>query len=298
MHEFSADYLRCVRCGGRLELEVLAGGAEVDEGFLRCGACSLDFPIVSAVPIMWDDFGLYLRQRARLGGELYLKCGHPRMRDHIRKTLSQMGTGAADMSRQEERWVGVYRSSSRSRFYTAVRKELDMVSYGSFLEHGCSVGTVSRHAARHADLGFGIDRSFYAVLEAKRVRRRNLDYFVADSLEHPFGTRRFALVMALNMLDIVEPASLLDIVSEQAESLLLISDPYDFERAGGAVRRAVDEARIRDMIRGAGFAPLSGTSRPGRIPWSLALNPRARLNYRVDLIIARRVQGAAPCGTD
>ena len=203
MHEFCVEYLRCVRCRGRLELEALVEGPDITEGFLRCYRCHLDFPVVDGIPILWNDFAGYVRCRASLGGQMYLKCGHRRVREYIRSCLSVAEPAVEDISRQELRWAHIYQNSSRSRFYTEIRRRLDIPEYDTFLEHGCSVGLVSGHAAERAGTGFGIDRSFHAVRHARRSSGQGHDYLVADSLEHPFGEQRFDLVMALNLLEIV-----------------------------------------------------------------------------------------------
>lgn len=288
MHELSSDFLRCVRCGGRLELEALVSGAEVIEGFLHCRQCSHLYPILSTVPVMWESTASYFAGRAKLGGELYLKSVHGRMQSYIKSCLSGLAPAVEDLSMQEKRWADIYRGSTRSKFYGAVRRELDRLQYENCLEHGSSIGTVLESAARSAEISFGVDRSFYAVREAKRLRRRGLDFFVADSLKHPFGERKFDLVLALNMLDIVEPTQLLSVAARQAGDLLLVSDPYDFERAGRTVKRAVDAERLRSIVRGLGFSLICGTERPCYIPWTLTINARTRLHYRVDMVVAER----------
>ena len=85
------------RCRGRLELEALVKGPDITEGFLRCYRCHLDFPVVDGIPILWNDFAEYVRCRASLGGQMYLKCGHRRVREYIRSCLS-VAEPAADSS--------------------------------------------------------------------------------------------------------------------------------------------------------------------------------------------------------
>ena len=38
----------------------------------------------------------------------------------------------------------------------------------------------------------------------------NSDFFVADVLNQPFGKKKFDLVLALNMLEVVEPLKILE----------------------------------------------------------------------------------------
>ena len=49
MHEFSLNFLRCVRCGSKLELDVFKKETEIDEGILECKKCTLCFPIIKKI---------------------------------------------------------------------------------------------------------------------------------------------------------------------------------------------------------------------------------------------------------
>ena len=72
MLESSVKFLKCVRCGSKLELDVFKLEHEIKEGILECKKCNLVFPIIDKVPILWDDFSKYLSSRRILGGKLYL----------------------------------------------------------------------------------------------------------------------------------------------------------------------------------------------------------------------------------
>jgi 2-polyprenyl-3-methyl-5-hydroxy-6-metoxy-1,4-benzoquinol methylase len=136
---------------------------------------------------------------------------------------------------------------------------------------------------------FGIDRSFSALLIAKKSFKDNLDYVVADSLSSVFAQSQFNLIIALNILELVEPVDLLKHVSKQISSgYFVISDPYDFDRGTHSVKKPLDESQLRSYLQKFGFKISSKTKNPSFIPWNLKLNSRATLNYKVDLIIGKK----------
>ncbi len=142
--------------------------------------------------------------------------------------------------------------------------------------------------AKNNDIVFGIDNSFSAICAAKKNRIENLDYFVADSLEHPFGNQKFGLVVALNLLELVEPIKLVKIVSKQTKGTFVLSDPYDYDRGNFSVKNPVTPQVLRKELQKLGFRISSNTMKPSFIPWNLSLNPRTRLNYRVDLVVCKK----------
>jgi len=262
MHEFSAGYIRCVRCRGKLELEILNNSGEINEGFLYCNKCKLTFPIISKIPILVGDFISYLSNRTKLGGSLYLKAKHHSMKSFLKKSLSKVKK-LDDINRVEERWVGIYENSTRSRFYGIIRNKLGKLPKSKLaLEHGCSIGTISRFIARNNDITFGIDRSFNGISAAKKTKAENLDFFVADSIEHPFGNQKFGLVVALNLLELVEPKQLIRMASKQIKKgTFILSDPYDYDRGEHSVRNQVTPEDLRKELIRYGFSLISGTKK-------------------------------------
>ena len=289
MHEFSVGYIRCVRCRGKLELEILNNSGEINEGFLYCNKCKLTFPIISKIPVLLDDFVSYLSNRTKLGGSLYLKAKHHSMKSFLKKSLSKVKK-LDDINLVEERWVRIYQNSTRSRFYSIIRNKLGKLPKSKLaLEHGCSIGTISRFMARNNDITFGIDRSFNGISAAKKTKAENLDFFVANSIEHPFGNQKFGLVVALNLLELVEPKQLIRTASKQIrQGTFVLSDPYDYDRGERSVRNQVTPEDLRKELIRYGFSLISGTKKPSFIPWKLNLNPRTKLNYSVDLIIGKK----------
>jgi len=287
VHEFSLEYLRCVHCGGRLELDVLHATREVNEGFLTCRRCAHVFPIVMKIPVMWKTLRSYLSERRKLGGLLYAQAGDPRLKSFIRQSLGGDRL-LADKSDHESHWARVYSSSRDSAFYSKVRRVVTRLDSDTALEHGCSVGTVSAHLSKHNRHTLGIDRSFSALLVAKTDFDERSDYFVADSLNHPFGSRRFDTVVGLNLLEIIEPTELLSVLSRQVGGTLVLADPYDNDRGASSVRRPVGPGSLRLELARRRFRISADTQRPGFIPWRLKISDRAEMRYRVDLVVSTR----------
>ena len=282
------EVICCVRCGGALDLEVLDYTLEINEGFLKCGKCKLDFPIVCGIPILWDDFARYVSIRKEIGGWMYLHCKNSKLKSFVKKSLSKIKPDAPDRSKQEKRWAKIYQNSIKSRFYSEIRKSIrKLPKCAVSLEHGCSIGAVSDILSKNSGYSFGIDRSFVALLEAKKNKQKNLDYFVADSLYHPFGRQKFDLVVGLNLLEIIEPADLLKALSKQTVGYLLLSSPYDYER-DSAVKSKLDAKSLRKQLGKLGFSVSKETQTPKFLLWNLKLHSRAILQYQVDYILAKK----------
>jgi 2-polyprenyl-3-methyl-5-hydroxy-6-metoxy-1,4-benzoquinol methylase len=132
---------------------------------------------------------------------------------------------------------------------------------------------------------FGIDKSFYALLEAKKRKIKNCDFILADSLHAPFRNS-FDMVVALNVLELIEPVELLNVISKQTSKFIILSDPYDYERGKKSVKVKLDAESLRITLNKMGFKFLQNTNKPSFIPWKLHVNPRLELNYKVDLILA------------
>lgn len=267
----------------------MAGETEVEEGFLNCTSCKSVYPIICSVPFMLDDMPSYFSIRMSLGGQLMLLATSSKMKSFVKETLRKIKHTSEDTSDLERKWVGIYRNSLRSKFYSRVRDLMQKLPASSLvLEHGCSIGNMVRESAKRNSVVFGMDKSFYGIVEAKKNQRKNSDFLLADSLNTPFGSQKFDLVMALNLLDIVEPSKLLKIISRQTKKFLMLSDPYDFDRGKNSVKTKTGPEELRSYLRNAGFAIVQGTGKPSYIPWKLNVNSRLYLDYKVDVIVARK----------
>ncbi len=287
MHQFSLDFLFCVGCNGKLELEILEEDKEIHEGFLRCHDCSLVFPIVMKIPILWNTFDSYLKARKLHGNMMYHKSKNLKLKSFIKKALLH-AKSAADKSGHEQHWANVYLNSKNTKFYSVIKNKASKISTGMVLEHGCSNGLVTKHISRHTDVAFGIDQSFAALLHAKQKFHVTADFFVSDSLNHPFGNLKFDTVISLNLLDIVEPKIFLSILYRQFKGFLLLSTPYDDRRGSLSVRHPLNAQTLRNHLCDMNLKIISKTKNPSFIPWNLKINTRTEIRYKVDLIIAKK----------
>jgi 2-polyprenyl-3-methyl-5-hydroxy-6-metoxy-1,4-benzoquinol methylase/uncharacterized protein YbaR (Trm112 family) len=289
LHKFSLKHLFCVNCHATLEAKIIAESEKIDEGFLVCTKCGLKYPIIDGVAVLWSDFASYLSNRPRLGGQLLYLAKSAELKSFIKNTLSKIHIAPSDLSIIEKRWCNIYLANQKTRFYSTVRK-LICSNSGIALEHGCSIGHMTRHLAENYDYVFGIDKSYYAISEAKKAGGENLDFFVADSLEHPFGKTKFDYILALNLFELVEPKLLIKLFSNQLKKRgsLLLSDPYDFERGDKSVREPLYSDSLRHELRKYGFSIHTKTKKPSYLPWRLKLHERASLHYKVDIVIAKK----------
>lgn len=289
MLEHTLEFLRCVGCGSKLELDTLQMKKEIEEGILECKKCSLAFPIIEKIPILWDDFSKYLSHRKVLSGQLYQLSKTEKMKSFLKSSLSKT-IPTDDRTAMEDRWSKIYQNSMHTKFYSLIRNNLDSLPKSNLvLEHGCSIGTVTSSLADSNNTVFGIDRSFSALRFAKKTFKYNLDYVVADSLSPVFGKLQFDLVIALNILELIEPLELLKHVSKQITfGYFVISDPYDFDRGVNSVKKSLDEFTLRTNLEKFGFKISAKTKNPSYLPWNLKLNSRAVLNYKVDLVIGKK----------
>jgi 2-polyprenyl-3-methyl-5-hydroxy-6-metoxy-1,4-benzoquinol methylase/uncharacterized protein YbaR (Trm112 family) len=290
MHEFSLNFLRCVRCGSELELDVFKKETEIDEGILECKKCTLCFPIIEKIPIIWDDFSKYISERMMLGGKLFNFASHDKMKKFLKHSLSISKRNIDDRTTLEERWSNIYQNSQKSKFYSMIKNELNIMPKSKLvLEYGCSIGIMTSFLANSNQNVFGIDRSFSAISVAKKTQKDNLDYFVADLMSDVFGKTKFDLILALNVLELVEPKDLLKYISQQIhKGHFVISDPYDFDRGKNSVKKPLDELTLRTSLEELGFTISVKTKKSSYLTWNLKLNPRSTLNYKVDLIIAKK----------
>ncbi|MEK6865388.1 MAG: class I SAM-dependent methyltransferase, partial [Thermoproteota archaeon] len=278
------------RCGSKLELDVFKKETEIDEGILECKKCALCFPIIKKIPIIWDDFSKYISERMMLGGKLFNFASHDKMKKFLKHSLSISKRNTDDRTTLEERWSNIYQNSQKSKFYSIIKNELDAMPKSKLvLEYGCSIGIMTSFLANSNQNVFGIDRSFSAISVAKKTQKDNLDYFVADLMSDVFGKTKFDLILALNVLELVEPKDLLKYISQQIlKGHFVISDPYDFDRGKNSVKKPLDELILRTSLEELGFTISVKTKKPSYLTWNLKLNPRSTLNYKVDLIIAKK----------
>ena len=282
--------MRCVKCSNDMELETLEGKNEIVEGILTCKVCNARYPIISSIPILIKDLSSYFSIRTKLGGYLMLHAKSKAIRSIIKKSLKGIKKVHEDTTDLEARWVKTYKNSSKTVLERKIQKIIQKLPCCNLvLEHGCSIGTVSEMLSRKNSHVFGIDKSFYALVEAKKRKIKNCDFVLADSLSSPFVID-FDIVVALNVLELIEPVELLETISKQSSRFVILSDPYDYERGKKSVKVRLDEKSLRKNLVRMGFAMMHGTKKPSFIPWNLIVNPRLELHYKVDLILARKIK--------
>lgn len=283
------DYLRCVNCGSKLEIDIFKHNVEIEEGILECKKCKSHYPIIEKIPVLWDDFDNYISNRRMLGGKL-VNSVSTRMKTFLKNSLSKKVSGGEDKTQLENRWTRIYQNSKRSKFYSIIKNEIEHLPKSKIaLEYGCSIGIISSFLAKSSHLAFGVDKSFSAIKIAKKDPQENLDYFVADSLSNVFGKNSCDMIVALNLLELIEPNEFLKIISSQiSKGYLIISDPYDYDRGVSSVKKPLDEVTLRQKLGDLKFTITNATKNPSNIPWKLQLNQRATLNYKVDLVIAKK----------
>ncbi|MGQ0605794.1 MAG: methyltransferase domain-containing protein [Candidatus Nitrosotenuis sp.] len=289
MQQSSLKYLRCVRCSSKLHLESYKENEQIDEGILSCVRCELVFPIIGGVPILWNNFANYLSNRQKLGGELFIAAKTTHMKSFVKAALAKASKNQNDLSIIEKRWTRIYNANQKSKFYTVIKKMLDFDT-NLALEHGCSIGVMTRHLAKKSKQAFGIDKSYYAIREARKSNQENLDFFVADSMEPPFGKTRFDLILGLNLFELIEPKKLVKLFSNQIRKngVLVLSDPYDYERGTKSIKEPLYEDSLREELVEMNFVISNKTKKPSSIQWNLKLHQRANLQYLVDLVIATK----------
>ena len=288
MYESSLQYIRCVKCGQPLELETFEKKSEIIEGLLSCIHCSGLYPIILSIPILVEDLSSFFSIRAKLGGYLLLHVKNQKIKSLIKKSLRKIKKVGEDTTDLEKNWVVIYKKSKHTTFEAKIKSTIRKLSKCNFVvEHGCSIGTMSDIMARYHGMVFGIDKSFFALLEAKKRKIENADFFLADSLSRLFGAMKFDLVVALNVLELIEPLKLLKIIGAQSRKFVLLSDPYDYDRGKNSVKIKLDEKTLRSKLEQIGFQLIDGTDKPSFVSWKLRVNPRLELYYKTDLILAR-----------
>jgi 2-polyprenyl-3-methyl-5-hydroxy-6-metoxy-1,4-benzoquinol methylase len=271
-------------------LDVFDETSEINEGFLFCNNCHIKFPIISKIPIMMENLSQFLTNRSSLGGLLFELSLTKAMKEFVKNTMSKIQKTENDFFQTEKRWTDIYLLNKKSSFYKNIKSHILKIPKKNFVvEYGSSIGIISNTLGLKHKHVFGIDTSFQALLEAKNKSPRNCEYILADLLHNPLGKKKFDLIVVLNMLELVEPLLLLKIVSKQiSNGFIFLSDPYDYDRGKNSVKNPLDENQIRKILRQNKFQITKTTKKPSKINWNLKINDRTQLNYKVDIILARK----------
>ena len=291
MNRNNSQFIFCVKCKGKLSLEILDERESViKEGFFSCSKCHLKYPIISKIPILIEDLTQFFTNRPFLGKWLIKSSLTNTMKKFIKKNIPIISKSEFDLSANEAFWTEIYRSNKSSVFYKNIKFQLSKLPPKNFvIEYGSSIGTISNTLALKHKQVFGIDKSFFALVEASKKSPKNCAYILSDVIKHPFGNKKFDLVIALNLFDIVEPSFLIKTISKQiSNGLIFLSDPYDYNRGKNSVKKPLDENQIRAALHQNGFEITKNTKKPTKITWNIKFNERISINYKVDIIIARK----------
>jgi len=291
LNQENSQFIFCVKCKGKLSLKILDEQESViKEGFFFCSKCHLKYPIISKIPILVEDLTQFFSNRPFLGKLLIKLSLTNTMKKFIKNKISLISKSEFDLSVKEAFWTDIYRNNKRSTFYKNIKFQLSKIpAKNSVIEYGSSVGIISNTLALKHKQVFGIDKSFFALVEASKKSPKNCVYILSDVLKHPFGNKKFDLVVALNLFDIVEPSFLIKTISKQISSgLIFLSDPYDYNRGKNSVKTPLDENQIRSTLRQNRFQITNNTKKPTKITWNIKFNERISINYKVDVIIARK----------
>ena len=291
MNRNNSQFLFCIKCKGKLSLEILDERESViKEGFFSCSKCNSKYPIISKIPILVEDLTQFFTNRPFLGKWLIKSSLTNTMKKFIKKNIPITSKSEFDLSANEAFWTEIYRNNKRSIFYKNIKSQLSKLPPKNFVvEYGSSIGTISNTLALKHKQIFGIDKSFFALVEANKKSPKNCTYILSDVIKHPFGKKKFDLIVALNLFDIVEPSLLIKTISKQiSNGLIFLSDPYDYNRGKNSVKKPLDENQIRETLRQNGFEITKNTKKPTKINWNIKFNERISINYKVDIIIARK----------
>ena len=264
--------------------------SEITEGFLHCKKCHLKFPIISKIPIMIENLSQFLGNRSSLGGFLLKSSLTKSMKYFIKQTMSKIQKSNNDFFQIEKYWTNIYLSNRNSSFYKTIKSHLSQITPKTFvIEYGASIGIISNTLGLKHTHVFGVDTSFSALLEAKKKSPGNSEYILADILQHPFGKKKFDLIIALNLFELVEPVLLLKTISSQiSNGVIFLSDPYDYVRGKNSVKKPLNQNQIRETLYQNKFQITKTTKTPSKINWNLKINERTNLIYKVDVISARK----------
>jgi len=290
MLESSIRFIKCIKCNGKLDVDIYKNSSEIDEGVLKCKKCQLLFPIIDKIPIMFIDFQKYLSEHKILSGKLYRLTSTQQMKDFLKSSLNNLNWNKSDKTLLEERWSKIYENNKNSKFYKLIKSHIESIPKSKLvLEYGCSIGIITTHSSKSNEIVFGIDKSFSAIQIARKNKKNNIDYVVSDFKYNPFLNTKFNLIIALNVLELMEPEILLKQISKQISlGHVIISDPYDFERGENSVKNPMNEVLLREKLKKFKFKITSKTKIPSNVQWNLKLYDRASLNYKVDIIIAKK----------
>lgn len=240
--------------------------------------------IIAGIPILCESLKSYLESRYSVGVQMMRLCRSDTLRKTIKMSLPT-NPESDQRGALERRWAAIYAAESGAHLYDYVHNTITLLKSESVLEHGCGVGSLASLLTQSGLDVMGVDSSFPALVIARQRDPRTL-YVLSDSTM--LQTCLFDTVVSLNMLEIVEPHTLLDIMASQSRRYLVLADPYDYARGDRTVEKPLDPAALRDNLCDMGFRLIGGVKQ-SYVPWHIRIGPRVSLRYLVDVVVAKKV---------
>lgn len=319
MKRLFANHLICINHLDkqiRLQIENLIDneGKECIEGFLICPDCDSKYPIIEGVAIILKNFPNYIQNRTEMYGKWLLECQTNEMKDFLRNSgeslSSPIGSNIYEdggiwyspykwlqlEKHDEDRLIKSLRwKINPNELYDRVISSINPKLDGIALDLGCAMGKTTLKLAKKYSFVIGVDLSFSFIKEARKLMQEdiqgNAEFCVCDVSSLPFHNMKFDLILAMNLIELVNPKELLLSVHKllKPHSDVIFTDPYDYNR-GKEIEKKYDARSFRELIEESGFEiNESNQKKESFIPWILKINERVYLYYFVDFIKAKKL---------
>ncbi|HEX5185698.1 MAG TPA: class I SAM-dependent methyltransferase [Nitrososphaeraceae archaeon] len=286
---------------------------ECIEGFLYCVECNIKYPIIEGIAIVVKSISEYIQDRTEMYGKWLLSCISKEMKEYL-KDIGKSLLFPNKTSKYEDGgiWYTTYKwlqqdnhnedrlikslkgNPNPNELYDRIVNSINPKIDGIALDIGCAMGKTTLQLAKKYSFVIGIDLSFSFIKEARKymqeLRQGNTEFCVADAESPPFHPMKFDLIMAINLIELVNVIKLLSTCHWllKPQSDIIITDPYDFNRE--RIGREYNARSFRNLIKENGFEiNESCLKKEAFIPWILKINERTYLYYFVDFIKAKKI---------
>lgn len=286
---------------------------ECTEGFLECKECEATFPIIDGVAIIVNDIVGYIETRTEIYGRWILNCKSNDLKEYL-KNIGKKISNPTNLDRYEEggilfptyKWMQ-NANHTEDRLMKLLRWKIkpNEIHYkiihglntkldGIVLDIGCATGTTTLQLTNKFSFVIGVDLSFSFIKEARKNMYEsnisNVEFFVMDIAYVPFSQLKFDLIIALNVIELVNTQLFLKMAHKilKPHAEMIIASPYDFNREK-TTDKIYDEKSLRDLLRSSGFEISVKTGSETFTPWILKISERTYLFYFVDFIKVKKI---------